>query len=838
MSGCRRMGRARVPPISRQPPTAGRLYAAATSCGAVTVAALILALGSTNSAQDSHSVHRMPSLPRELVERPLALRTGVGGAHDAVSTSSREAQAFYDQGLAYLHSFVWIEAARSFHQALRLDPRLAMAEIGLSYAYVELNAPSEAHAAVERAKALAPLASAHDHLHIDVRASQLAAEDAPRDAARLATYRRALDEALAACPSDEELWLQRGIAESPDPGDRGQGSPAGSERFYERALHLAPNHVAAHHYLTHAFENTGRSEEALTHAAAYAHMAPAIPHAHHMHGHELRRLGRTQEAIAEFETANRLETEYFTTEHIPAALDWHYHHNLDLLATSYQYLGQITKAEGLLKASFALPSQLIVQEFNKREWPMFLLARGRTAEALAAASVLSSHSSPIIRATGRVEAAHAMLATGRFESAAGEANAALRELRSALDGAPVVADALEALQGELFLRTGQRENGRAMLEDVVRKARAAPGPDAWIQALFTLEAIARAAREVGDWELAGRVARQMLEHDPAYAGTHYALALAAEHAGDDRAAGNEFALAENYWSQADLDLPELADVRARRKRGRDSTLVQAQDSPETAIFHHVHLNSVDPAGAIAFYTKTFDVTKKTSVAGFDAVQSGHIYLLFTKVGTPASPELNNAIWHFGWGSPNMEADYQKHVANGVPFATPITRLPTGTVFAYMKAPDGNLVEINTAQTDAFTHVHLYSAAPFCAAEWYEKYLGATRAQGRGQPRPADCHVPFAAPSEPLGVIRQPAVTVRLDDINLIIYPQQKPDPLVSTRGRVTDHIAVSYANLGKTLDRLRKMGVEVLEGVHPFGATGKAAMIEGPDKVTIELVER
>ena len=64
-----------------------------------------------------------------------------------------------------------------------------------------------------------------------------------------------------------------------------------------------------------------------------------------------------------------------------------------------------------------------------------------------------------------------------------------------------------------------------MLEDVARKVRAAPGPDAWTQALFTLESIARAAREVGDWDLAGWAARQMVEHDPNYGGAHYALAL-------------------------------------------------------------------------------------------------------------------------------------------------------------------------------------------------------------------------------------------------------------------------------------------------------------------------
>jgi hypothetical protein len=100
-----------------------------------------------------------------------------------------------------------------------------------------------------------------------------------------------------------------------------------------------------------------------------------------------------------------------------------------------------------------------------------------------------------------------------------------------------------------------------MLEEVARKVRAAPGPDAWTQALFTLEAIARAAREVGDWDLAGWAARQMAEHDPNYAGAHYALALVAQHAGDARAARTAAAAAARLWSAADPSLPELKVVR-------------------------------------------------------------------------------------------------------------------------------------------------------------------------------------------------------------------------------------------------------------------------------------
>ena len=72
---------------------------------------------------------------------------------------------------------------------------------------------------------------AHDRRHIEVRALQMRAEEAPADAARLASYRRALDAAIAEFPADVEFLLLRGMAESPDPADRGQGSGAGAAPY-------------------------------------------------------------------------------------------------------------------------------------------------------------------------------------------------------------------------------------------------------------------------------------------------------------------------------------------------------------------------------------------------------------------------------------------------------------------------------------------------------------------------------------------------------------------------------------------------------------------------------
>src|SRR4029077_20524602 len=51
-------------------------------------------------------------VPREILERPVGLRRDIENLHEKVTTASADAQAFYDQGLNYLSSYVWIEAVR------------------------------------------------------------------------------------------------------------------------------------------------------------------------------------------------------------------------------------------------------------------------------------------------------------------------------------------------------------------------------------------------------------------------------------------------------------------------------------------------------------------------------------------------------------------------------------------------------------------------------------------------------------------------------------------------------------------------------------------------------
>jgi tetratricopeptide (TPR) repeat protein len=510
---------------------------------------------SSLAAPAQHEGHEPGGMvPQEILARPLPPRQGIGTAHEKVTTSSAEAQAFYDQGLAYLHSFVWIEAARSFNQALRLDPRVAMAHLGLSDAYVGLQDIPSARAEFEKARSLSENVSERERAKITIRAKQIEYLEDSADLQKYFAYRQAITDALKVTLDDPWLWILRGFADEGSPLAHGQGGSVDTIAFYETALAFSPDNFAAHHYLAHTLENLGLAKEALEQSQAYARLAPAIPHAHHMVGHDLRRLGRTEEAIQEFLEAEQLENAYYKAEDIPARYDWHHAHNLNLLAMCYQALGQMKAAEAAYREAFALPAYVDLAEYNRKSWPEFLLDQQRPQEALAASQELIGSRWALGRFEGHALAGRALLAMGRTEEAKKELS--LSEQESEHVPASVIAKLPSAgmLRAEILLQDKQWDQGNALMNQIEDRIEAVPGPDAWSEALFELESIASTARQAGDWDLAESTARRMIQQDPSYAGGYYTLGLAAEHRGDSASAQQQFATADKLWSKADPDL--------------------------------------------------------------------------------------------------------------------------------------------------------------------------------------------------------------------------------------------------------------------------------------------
>src|SRR5579859_1628367 len=430
---------------------------------------------------DEHANHaRVGWVPEEILNRPVALRQGIGVYHEKVTTPSALAQKFYDQGVAYLHSYVWIEAARAFHQALRSDPKMAMAYAGLSYAYSPIDYRA-ARAALEQAESFSAGANDRERRRLAIRRAQLDAMAAAGNAEaspKLLAFRQAIDSALAAYPDDVELLLLGGHAEEPTPFGDGQGCVVSAISYYQRVLAMSPDNFAAHHFLAHCYENQGNFRDALEQARIYAQMAPQIPHAQHMYGHELRSVGRTEEAIQFFLKAETIENAYYSRENIPPSLDWHHAHNLSLLASAYQYEGQLRLAERYFFEERQLTPFTEYAAFNRKDWPEFLLNRGDFGRALEAAKEMAGSRSLLTGVAGHCLAGIALVGLRRNNEALAEDNAAeVEAARLNQTDVGAVSPYLDLLRLSLMLGRGLVADAPALIARITQYTRRATSAD-------------------------------------------------------------------------------------------------------------------------------------------------------------------------------------------------------------------------------------------------------------------------------------------------------------------------------------------------------------------------
>ncbi len=69
-------------------------------------------------------------------EKPSVI-DGIGKVNFPITTKNPEAQQWFNQGIALLHSFWFFEAERSFRWALKLDPECGMCYWGLAQAAID-----------------------------------------------------------------------------------------------------------------------------------------------------------------------------------------------------------------------------------------------------------------------------------------------------------------------------------------------------------------------------------------------------------------------------------------------------------------------------------------------------------------------------------------------------------------------------------------------------------------------------------------------------------------------------------------------------------------------------
>ncbi|HKV04412.1 MAG TPA: hypothetical protein VJO53_04810 [Candidatus Acidoferrales bacterium] len=261
---------------------------------------LILSLACATSPARSQSQHHA----HDAREAPATLLPGMGSLHHPISTTSSEAQEFFDQGLSLVYAFNHHLAARSFQRAAELDPRSPMPYWGIALAlgpnYNETRPENEKapYEAIQKAQALALSAPELERAYVNALARRFTNDTKP-DYDRLARdYASAMRDLNRRYPDDPDaatlfaeslmdlhawaLWTN-------------DGKPAENTleivSVLESVLRRWPDHAGANHFYIHAMEMAPDPERALASAGRLGALAPAAGHLVHMPSHIYIRTG-------------------------------------------------------------------------------------------------------------------------------------------------------------------------------------------------------------------------------------------------------------------------------------------------------------------------------------------------------------------------------------------------------------------------------------------------------------------------------------------------------------------------------------------------------------------
>ena len=292
----------------------------------------------------------------------MPLYAGLGPVHHRVTTTSPLAQKYFDQGLAFTYGFNHDEAERSFEQAARIDPKMAMAYWGIALVLgPNYNLPGDpargrkAYDAVERARALKPGASAEERDLIDALAQRYD-ENGEGSTARDRAYANAMRTVAHKYPNDLDLptlfaeslmdlhpWRLWNIEGKPGP------DTLEIVTTLETVLKKNPNHIGANHYYIHAVEASPDPARAMASADRLGALAPGAGHLVHMPSHIYIRTGRFHDAVEVNVRAIKADQAFFAQSKESGVYPlMYYTHNIHFLCYAQMVEGQ--KREALSSA--------------------------------------------------------------------------------------------------------------------------------------------------------------------------------------------------------------------------------------------------------------------------------------------------------------------------------------------------------------------------------------------------------------------------------------------------------------------------------------------------------
>ena len=335
--------------------------------------ALLLAQAKQTEVGRAGAAAAAAAPPKAESEPPLI--QGLGTHTYKISTRSKQAQRYFDQGLRLAWNFNHAEAQRAFRMAQKLDPDCAMCYWGEAYVLgPNINVPMDAQAnapavaAAQKAKSLAARATPSEQALIEAIDARYSADPKAERPALDAAYAEAMGRATARFPADLDIAaIYAEALMDLSPWDYWQ--PGGKEPkpvvapligTLEKVLAKQPDHIGAIHLYIHAVEASADPFRGERYADRLAKLAPNAGHLVHMPAHIYFRIGRYKDSLETNRVAVKVDEKYIQSQK-PAGVYplAYYPHNVHFVMVSAQMAGRArTAVDAATKLAGVVPPEV------------------------------------------------------------------------------------------------------------------------------------------------------------------------------------------------------------------------------------------------------------------------------------------------------------------------------------------------------------------------------------------------------------------------------------------------------------------------------------------------
>ncbi len=426
-----------------------------------------------------NSICRAETPRADLKSPDIKLIDGMGTGGFKVDSSSKEAQDWFNYGLALSHAFYHEDAMRAMKRSVAADLSCSLCAWGaawtmgptLNYGLVEAKRP-DALAMAEKARSLVKPG--------DEKAARLADAIVARyqksEGGTEPAFGAAMKQIAEAYPDDIELAvLTTHSLLIPFRADDDRGlKPALA--MLEDILRKRPNDTGAIHYYIHATEFDDRPEDALAYASRLGELAPAASHLVHMPAHTFFHAGQYQDAAVVNAQAIGADKDWLdqggeanfpgaAAARMASGLPPYYAHNL-----AFGLAGALMSGDGQLALKYASHAERTWPDsapVSARAYPVsrswVALARYAPEKALAVPETAGDPRFAVYRAYSRGEA---FLQKGDVASARAEVKA-LGKVKNA-GNSPELIIARGVLEARIAMAEGNPRKAARLFDNAAR----------------------------------------------------------------------------------------------------------------------------------------------------------------------------------------------------------------------------------------------------------------------------------------------------------------------------------------------------------------------------------